>query len=300
MTALADNSDENILTEETLIKGIIIKNTSSKFFVQSDDQVFELASRGALKYKNGRLLVGDEVEFSSGVITSVYPRRSEFSRPGVANIDYINVVISSPPKPDYLLIDKIIVSAFYGGAKVVITVNKTDVSDETYDYVLKNYSNVAEKIFNVSALSGKGIDELKSGMRGKLCAFLGQSAVGKTSLVNALFDFNKRVGEISVKTQRGKHTTTASEIHFEDGCAVVDTPGFSAMFCDVSSRDLSKYYPEFNFYSDTCYYIGCRHISEPDCAVKIALDEGKISSDRYNRYVEIYKTVLNEEKYGRR
>ena len=108
-------------------------------------------------------------------------------RPNVANIDCVNIVIGAPPKPDYLLIDKIIISAISGGSEVVITVNKSDLSTETYDYVLKNYANSVDKIFSVSSVTGENIDSLKEFLKGKLCAFCGQSAVGKHHFLTSFF-----------------------------------------------------------------------------------------------------------------
>lgn len=218
-------------------------------------------------------------------------------RPNVANIDCVNIVIGAPPKPDYLLIDKIIISAISGGAEVVITVNKSDLSTETYDYVLKNYANSVDKIFSVSSVTGENIDSLKEFLKGKLCAFCGQSAVGKTSLLNKLFSMSERVGNLSEKTMRGKHTTTSSEIHFYEDFKVIDTPGFSANICEVKADEIKDYYRDFTEFSNGCYFLDCKHISEPDCAVKQALLEGKISKDRYDRYIEIFNERKKEEKY---
>ncbi len=265
-----------------------------------EDVIETFSARGAIKYNGEKLLVGDFVETCDGVITKVYPRKTRLLRPNVANVDCVNIVLSLPPKPDYILIDKVVLSAISCGVEVLMTVNKCDLTKEVFNYVSVNYGEAVNKIFQVSTISGDGIDELKDYLKGRLCALIGQSAVGKTSLVNAMFNFENRVGDVSEKTQRGRHTTTSSEIFFCYGLKIIDTPGFSSMLCDVPSGKLKDCYPEFKKFADTCYYIGCLHISEPDCAVKIALDEGKISEDRYKRYIEIYKSAAEEEKYGKR
>lgn len=242
------------------------------------------------------MVVGDFVEVVDDAITKLYPRFSQFVRPNIANVNFVNVIVAPTPKPDFLLVDKMIISAINGGAKVIITVNKCDLSLDVFNYVSEHYSDVVNKIFAVSTVTNQGVELLKNELKGNLCAFFGQSAVGKTSLLNTMFGISNRVGEVSQKTLRGRHTTTSSQIHTVCGTKIVDTPGFSALSCQVKSAEIKECYPEFVNLENTCYYIGCTHTHEPDCAVKLALDSGKISVDRYNRYVEIYKTALGEEK----
>lgn len=214
------------------------------------------------------------------------------------NVDYVNIVVGAPPKPDFLLIDKVIINAINSRVGVIITVNKTDLTCDIYDYVVKNYSNAVDEIFSVSSLTGENVNVLKDYLKGKLCAFVGQSAVGKTSLLNKLFNLDGRVGELSDKTNRGKHTTTSSQIYFYDGCKIVDTPGFSANICDIKSTEIKDCYRDFASFSD-CYYLDCKHNKEPDCAIKTAVCNGEISKDRYDRYIEILNEKIKEEKYDK-
>lgn len=250
-----------------------------------------------MKIKSDGIKVGDEVEFDNSSIKKVFPRKSFFYRANVANVSCINVVISPVPKPDFLLVDKMIVEALSGKAKVYLTINKSDLDDGLIDYCKTNYANAVDSIIAVSALSGDGFDRLKSLLNGEFCAFVGQSAVGKTSIINRLFNIDKTVGDVSKKTMRGRHTTTGREIHFGENLQVVDTPGFSNVdVINVKSRDLCLYYKEFEPYNGKCYYIGCAHVSEPDCQVKAAVTRGEISVNRYERYKTLFKEIAENEK----
>ena len=198
---------------------------------------------------------------------------------------------------DFLLVDKLIIEGNKGGAKVILTINKNDLSTDLYNYCVENYSNAVDKIFSVSTVTGNGIDELKAYLNGEFCALAGQSAVGKTSLINEIFDIQKQVNTVSEKTLRGRHTTTSREIHYGENFSLIDTPGFSAIDTfSIESAKLSEYYKEFEEYNGKCYYIGCSHTAEPDCLVKEAVERGQISLDRYNRYCTIYKEIKEYEK----
>ena len=231
------------------------------------------------------------------MIEKVVERRSYFQRTNVANIDLINVVIASLPEPDFLLVDKLIIEALSGGADVILTVNKSDTGGNLFDRCVKNYSGAVDRIFHVSAESGEGLSELESYLSGKFCAFAGQSAVGKTSLINRIFSLDKAVNSVSEKTQRGRHTTTGREIHFNGDLMVIDTPGFSSVeVLNVKSDRLGEYYREFSPYIGKCFYIGCTHTAEPDCLIKQAVESGVIPKERYTRYVEIFKEIKEYEK----
>ncbi|MBO7369037.1 MAG: ribosome small subunit-dependent GTPase A, partial [Clostridia bacterium] len=174
---------------------------------------------------------------------------------------------------------------------------KTDLGAKLCDYVQSNYLKAVYALYFLSAETGEGVEDLKAAIRGKFAAFAGQSAVGKTSLINRIFNKEERVNELSEKTLRGRHTTTARTIHIEGDFMITDTPGFSSsQEFSVESFDLPLYYKEFEPYNGKCYYIGCSHIAEPDCLVKDALSRGDISEDRYKRYVVIYKEIKEYEK----
>ena len=237
------------------------------------------------------------MEFDGENILAIKPRKNFSPRLNVSNIDCVNIVVADFPEPDYLLVDKMIIEANYIGASVYITVNKCYISDKTLLYIKDNYSKAVDKIFAVSAEKGEGLDKLKEEFKGKLVVFAGQSAVGKTSITNALFEKSERVNDLSKKTMRGRHTTTGRKIHIEGEFAVMDTPGFSSVITNfIKSEEIALYYREFSEYNGKCWYIGCTHTAEPDCLVKEALSRGEISADRYQRYIEIYKEIKEYEK----
>ncbi len=276
-------------------KGLIgqIIKVKKSFCEVKAEQIINCSVRGNVKKL--RPVVGDMVEIDKdNAICSILPRNSYFIRPLCANVDCVNIVLASVPKPDFLVVDRLIAMAIHGGAKVILTVNKSDLSTEVADYVNENYNSVVDKIFIVSAVNKSGTEKLKEYLTGKLVVFAGQSAVGKTSLINGIFSENFKVGELSRKTQRGKNTTTASSIIEDSGIRVMDTPGFTSLYAlNIPLEELKNCYPEFA--NKNCYFNDCNHLSEPDCGVKKALEQGEISVDRYNRYKTIYNEIKEQK-----
>lgn len=273
--------------------GQIVKVKKSFCEVKTQEKFLSCMVRGNVKKL--RPVVGDFVEIDSdNAICSIMPRKSYFIRPLCSNVDCVNIVIATLPKPDYLVVDRLIAMARNGGAGVVITVNKSDLSSDVFDYVTKNYSNAVDKIFSVSAINGSGTEQLKEYLQGKLVVFAGQSAVGKTSLINGIFSESFRVGELSRKTQRGKNTTTSSQIIEDSGIRVMDTPGFTSLYAlNIPLENLKDCYLEFE--NKQCYFNDCKHLSEPDCGVKQCVENGEISLDRYNRYKLIYNEIKEQK-----
>ncbi len=210
------------------------------------------------------------------------------------------IVVANPPEPDFYLFDKLISTAYSQDIPCFMVVNKVDCNSETADLIEKNYISAVQKIFKVSAKTGEGIEDLTAFLKGKLVVFSGQSAVGKTSIVNRLFGENRRTGEVSVKTQKGKQTTTVSEITEKNGVKVIDTPGFTAMDIDIEEDVFPWSYPEFSVYANECKFADCRHVNEPDCMIKYKVESGEIYKDRYKRYKEIYKEIKEKQKYDKR
>lgn len=283
-----------------LILGQIIKIHSGKYFVKANGEVYECSAKGALKIKSDGIFTGDFVEIENGVIKGVKERKSRLIRPSVANVDCVMIVVANPPEPDLYLFDKLIATAYSRNIPCAMVVNKMDCNPQTAEIIRDNYSDAVDNIFNVSAKSGEGVEELKSFLSGKLVVFSGQSAVGKTSIVNRLFGENRRTGEVSVKTQKGKQTTTVSEITEREGIRVIDTPGFTAMDIDIEEDVFPWSYPEFSRLANDCRFADCRHINEPDCAVKKSVEKGEIFSGRYKRYKEIYKEIKEKSKYDKK
>ena len=280
--------------------GLVYKILADNFYVASEDKTFVCSARGILK-ENG-ILVGDRVEFNENEnnITKVYARKNQLIRPPLANLNKLIIVISSVPKPDFMIVDKLILFSFCYGVEPIIVVNKIDLSENLFDEVKCIYQNVVKDILSTNALLGEGIDKLKSAMRGGLCAFAGQSAVGKSALVNNILKrYSSEVGEISIKNQKGKNTTRHCEIFIEDEIMVTDTAGFTSLdekLLPIAYYELPYYYPDFLKYHDACKYKSCAHFNEKveDCAVKRAVLENKIDRNRFLRYKEIYNTLLEK------
>lgn len=229
-------------------------------------------------------------------------RKNRLIRPYVANVDLCFIVIAPVPAPDFMLVDKIIVNARMNGITPVIIVNKTDIADERFlNGVENDYNNVA-KVLRTSALTGLNKDVILEMSKGKTACLAGQSAVGKSSLMNALLGADKQeTGGLSKKTERGRHTTRQSEILKIGDARIIDTCGFSMLELpeDFRPQDLVYYYDEFADYALGCRFrTGCTHVSEPDCAVRKAVNENKISKNRYERYCVLYSEL--KEKWRKR
>lgn len=268
----------------------------------SENSEYKAFARGKIK-NNLELLVGDIVEFSmydeSYVIESVYPRKNSLIRPYVANIDMALITIAPIPKPDFILVDKILINCKSCGIKPVLCVNKADIlNNELRNEIQSDYINVCDIIY-VSALTEDGIGRLYDLLDSRVVCFCGQSAVGKSSVINRILpNVGQSVGGLSKKTERGKHTTRITEIFaLNNGGYVVDTCGFTMLeTIDINEKDLQLYYADFDESGDGCRYRGCSHIHEPDCKVKDSVACGKISKGRYDRYVQIFNEIKDTRR----
>ncbi len=283
-----------------MVKGQVLKARAGRFTVGLKNGMIDCFAKGNLKIKSDGIVTGDyvEVEEKTRTVVKVLERSSYFIRPNIANIDAVNIVVASPPKPDFLMLDKLILCFLSQGIEVIFSVNKSDLNTGVYDEILANYGQIGCDIVQVSAHTGEGIDNLKSMLSGKLVAFAGQSAVGKSSLVNAMFGLKLRTDDVSEKTQRGRHTTTAATIYEFGDIRVADTPGFSVIIPDILPEEAALFYPEYFELLPECRFRGCTHTEEPDCAVIKAVADCKLNKNRYERYKQIYKE-LKEIKENR-
>lgn len=249
-------------------------------------------------------MVGDLVEITIpetgfAALNDILPRTNALLRPPVSNIDLLVIVLSaSVPKPDFLLADKLLVQAATLKIEPLLVLNKIDAAkQEIEDEFQSDYAPFRTLL--ASSYTCEGIDLLKAALTGRVSCFAGQSAVGKSSLLNALFpQLSLETGELAKKTDRGKHTTRQAELWPFLGGAVLDTPGFSLFEMSELSQDaLNLCYPEFSGVYTECRFAGCRHNAEPDCAVKALLSEGKLSQGRYTRYLEIQKEIEEKRKH---
>ena len=278
-------------------RGIILKGVGSFYTVLSKDgKLHTLKARGKFRNKRIKPLPGDNVVFSDDTIDDILERKNEFIRPAVANISKLMLVMSaSVPKADLLLTDKLLFQCERALVQPVLILNKWDERDESYaNEIMEQYQSTGYPIINASAHDGRGVDEIISHIKGNICCFAGQSAVGKSSLLNTIApSLALETGSLSQKTDRGRHTTRHAELFVLHGGIVMDTPGFSLLdMSETEPEELAKFYPEMREAVDKCRFGQCLHISEPDCMVKELLENGKISVSRYERY----KLLLAEIK----
>ena len=285
------------------MKATIIQNISNNYKVIDENEEMHICTaRGKLKNEEIIPVVGDIVQIENDVIEKIEPRINYIKRPKIANVTQIIFVVSvKNPKPDILLLDKQLAFAEKMGVKSIIVFNKCDLENPT---MLKEvYQKVGYEVITIEAKNRVGIEKLKEYLKNNVTVFSGNSGVGKSTIINGLFDKNiTQEGLISKKNKRGKNTTTAVILYeLEKNTYIADTPGFSTFdITEIEHTDLDKEFIDFTKYIEHCEYVGCSHIYEgtKECAVKKALEEGKIIESRYNNYVKIYREL--KEKYDRR
>ncbi len=267
-------------------------------------------ARGKFRHEKVKPLVGDRVEVTaradgSGTVDVVLPRKNEFQRPAVANIDLLVVVASGAiPITDPFLIDRVVAMAERRGCESVICFNKW-ISEQPAD-LYETYCRAGFPTLRVSAETGEGMEELSRLIAGKVCAFTGNSGVGKSSILNALEPtFQLQVGDVSEKLGRGRHATRHVELfRLKNGTVVADTPGFSSFEEEdgvgCAPEELQYAFREFAPYLDRCRFVGCAHVKEKDCAVLEALAAGEISPTRHASYVRLYEQAKEVPEWGRK
>lgn len=290
------------------MEGLILKGVGGFYTVLDiHGDAYVCHARGKLRLGDIVPVAGDRVSFTySGEenenrILSVLPRKNLLTRPPVANLDKLIIVIAlSTPKPDLLLVDKLLLQCELKNITPVLVLNKSDEADAALAQSVRDqYGKTGYTLITASACSLFGIDEVRAQIEGCVCCFAGQSAVGKSSLLNAIVpELSLKVGVLSRKTERGRHTTRTAELFLACGGAVVDTPGFSLLDAEeIAPVDLWKYYPEMKNYGDTCRFPECMHLSEPDCGVKPLLKNGKLSEQRYERYKLLAQELTEKRKH---
>ena len=290
------------------MQGLIVENISNLYQVKVKNEIYETTARGKFKKEEITPVVGDIVDITvtdekerKAVIEKIYERNVYIKRPKLANITQIIFVVSSKdPKPDLLMLDKQLAFAEYVGVNVVIVLNKTDLDQkEEFRNIKKIYSKIGYTVILTDAKKRKGIDQLKELLRNNVNAFSGNSGVGKSTLINGIF--NKDItqeGEISKKNKRGKNTTTAIKLYeIDENTYIADTPGFSTFdISEIESKDLYQYFKEFRQFEENCEFIGCTHIKEEHCGIKQAVENGEIDKARYERFCKIYQELKEKEE----
>ena len=292
------------------MQGKIIKGIAGFYYVYGENDVlYECKAKGIFRKDNQKPLVGDNVEITvldeqeqTGNLIRILPRKNSLIRPAVANVDQAFVIFAlENPKPNFMLLDRFLIMMEQAGVPVTICFNKKDLAAEQETAQLyKIYSDCGYQVILSSALEKEGLEEIHQILKGKTTVVAGPSGVGKSSLTNLLQgEVQMETGEISRKLKRGRHTTRHSQvIPVGEDTFLMDTPGFSSLYLmDMEEQDLREYFPEFRKYEDGCRFQGCRHIHEPGCKVKEALERGDISSLRYEDYLSLYEELKEKRRY---
>ncbi len=292
-----------------MAEGRIIRGVGGFYYIKTaTGDVYECRARGAFRLEHQKPLVGDYVDFEvisegdkTGNVVMIRPRYNELIRPAVANIDQALVIFAiTKPSPNLNLLDRFLVMMEKQQIETVICFNKLDISDVMAREMLKTaYGSCGYDVIFTSAKKEIGLEDIKDVLRNKTTAVAGPSGVGKSSLINKLqSEVVMETGKISEKIDRGKHTTRHSELIFlENNTYIMDTPGFSSLVVDDLDKDeLKEYYREFIQLQPYCRFNGCVHINEPDCAIKSAVEDGRISRIRYNNYVQLYEEIKDRRR----
>lgn len=293
------------------MKGKILKGIGGFYYVWTEEGgIYECRAKGVFRNKKVKPLVGDDVEIDitdeqekKGNVKKICERTNDLIRPAVANIDQALVFFAAAtPEPNLGLLDRFLLYMTYKEIPTIIAFNKCDLVDAAEIERLRSiYTPAGYPVYFVSVRENEGIESLKEILRGKTTALAGPSGVGKSSLLNTLVpEAQMETGTVSEKIQRGKHTTRHSELFcIESGTFLFDTPGFSTLYVNelMDDETLKLYFPEFEEPSMICRFEDCNHVNEPDCGVKAAVDEGKISPVRYASYLQLYEELKGQRKY---
>ncbi|MEL7609879.1 MAG: ribosome small subunit-dependent GTPase A [Bacillota bacterium] len=292
-----------------LAQGVILKGVGGFYTVLLEGgKRVTCKARGRFRNDGETPLPGDCVLIDEGAggegsrIAEIHPRKNLLARPAIANVDQLVVVLAlSAPKPDLLLLDKLLIAAENTGIAPVLLLNKLDEADEALKAnIAMQYLPTGYPVLAVSTINGRGLEEFCGLLKNKVSCLAGQSAVGKTSLLNRLIpDADLPVGVLSKRTDRGRHTTRHAElIELPSGGVIADTPGFSMLDpIELEPNALCKLYPEMRKALGRCRFARCLHKDEPDCAVKELIGSGSLSRERYERYVAILNILVEKRKH---
>lgn len=292
------------------MEGKIIKGIAGFYYVHTEESgIYECKAKGIFRKEKIKPMVGDNVTIDiideadkKGNISDILSRKNQLIRPVVSNIDQALLIFSvAKPAPNFNLLDRFLVMMEKQHIDTILCFNKKDIGTEKeMDLLCNIYTNCGYEAVFASAKDKEGLDKIYSLLKGKTTTVAGPSGVGKSSLINILQpEAGMETGEISEKIQRGRHTTRHSElIHIKENTYIVDTPGFSSLhLMDITKEELKYYFREFSFYEPYCKFQGCDHIHEPECGVKRALEEQKLSKIRYQSYLDIYNELKEQRRY---
>ena len=285
-------------------QGVVIKGIGGNYDVACEGEILRCRASAKIKHQKNLLAAGEYVELrltdDGGYITERLPRRNGLIRPAIANIDQLVILCSqAPPVTDPYLIDKVTVVALYQGIQPIILLNKSDLHESGDLY--EAYQKAGFPVVRASAVTGEGIEEITALLAGKISAFTGNSAIGKSSILNRIDSrFGLQVGDMSEKIARGRHTTRHVELfRLDNGGFVADTPGFSTFDAvrmeKLTKENLQQYFPEIDRFFAQCRFTDCKHIKEPGCVVRGAVERGEIAKSRYESYCMLYEEVAAQK-----
>ena len=295
------------MSESRRLEGLVRKGIGGFYTVETPEGIYTCTARG--KFRKARIspYAGDRVrilgeEDGTGALEEILPRKNFLVRPPIANIDQLFIVTSlRDPSPDPLILDKTIAAAELEQIAPVLVLTKTDLDDASS--LQEIYSVAGIPCFAVSSVTGEGVDQVGALLEGSISAFTGNSGVGKSTLLNALFpDLQLKTGEISQKLGRSRHTTREVELYkLEGGGYVADTPGFSTFDIEryrmTDKEKLAFGFREFAPYLGACQFSSCSHTCEKGCAVLQAVEEGKIPRSRHESYCAMYQEIKDVKQW---
>ena len=292
------------------MQGKIIKGIAGFYYVYVEGRgTYECKAKGIFRKDHVKPLVGDDVivdvldeEEMLGNIRQILPRQNALIRPAVANVDQALIIFAIvKPNPNFNLLDRFLIRMERQSLPTIICFNKQDIaSGQEKETLRRSYETCGYRVLFISALENEGVEQVRELLTGKTTTVAGPSGVGKSSLINRLAPkANRETGYISLKIERGKHTTRHSEIiALGEETYIVDTPGFTSLdISEITKEELGQYYPEFVQYEPYCRFSGCAHINEPSCGIKDAVAEGKISKVRYENYQVLYQELKDMKRY---
>ena len=286
--------------------GLIVALSCGVYSVQSDGVIYNVTARGVFRNQGIKPVVGDKVTFNEDtlVIDTVYPRDTFLKRPPIANISQIILVFSlKEPEFSYLLAFKYLTYANMNNLKAKLVLTKTDknIDEALIKQIQEVFSSVGVETYFVSNKTKDGLKEVKELFANEVSCVMGQTGVGKSSLINAIDpNYEREIGEYSFALGRGKHRTKEVILLPYQGGYIADTPGFSSLDLNLYKEDLAAFFPAFNHLYNKCYYTDCLHISENKCAVKDAINTGKISKKAYECYQKLLdEAIFKKERYSK-
>lgn len=287
--------------------GVIMKGIGGFYYVDTGEEVYECRARGKFRLKNITPLVGDVADIEAdestkqGYVLNIHPRKNEMIRPAIANIDQVMMVFAAKsPDINMTLLQRFLIYAEHVGLEIMVCINKIDL-DENKDYeaVVEMLRSIPYRVITTSTKKLIGIEELKEALKDKTTVFAGPSGAGKSSLLNLVqTGLTLKTGGLSKKIDRGTHTTRHAElIKLEMGGRVADTPGFTSLeLTGIEKEKLQQLFPEFQL-STICKFSHCLHYKEPQCGVKAAVEENKISRIRYEYYTSLLEELKDIRRY---